>query len=187
MIQKIKDLITRKKQLILYLMFGLITTVVSLGVCYVTIRLGTVVWHDERGEPTAIVDILGSTTQWISGVLVSFLTNKKWVFTEAEHGGKATWKQLAIFSGSRVVTYFVEVVINLGVIWLLEWVGYQAFVLNLWVIKPEISARIWAKIVSSVVVVVSNYFISKLLVGISKHNSCSAFTNLTDFIIFQLI
>lgn len=164
MIQNIKNLITRKKQLILYLTFGLLTTIVSLLFCYVTVKLGTIVWHDEQGEPTAFVDILGSTTQWISGVLVAFLTNKLWVFTEAEHGGKATWKQLAIFSSSRVVTYFVEVVINLGVIWLLEWIGYQAFVLNLWVIKPEISARIWAKIISSVVVMVSNYFISKLLV-----------------------
>ena len=164
MIEKIKQWIQRNKQLILYLLFGLITTVVSLGICYLTLKLGVLVWHDENGDPTAFLDILGSTTQWISGVLVSFLTNKKWVFTEAEHGGKATWKQLTIFSGSRVVTYFVEVVINLGVIWLLEWIGYEAFVLNLAVIKPEISARVWAKIVSSIVVVISNYYISKLLV-----------------------
>ena len=164
MVQKIKNLIQRKKQLILYLVFGVITTVVSLVCCYVTIKLGTLIWHDENGDPTAFVDILGSTTQWISGVLVAFWTNKMWVFTEAEHGGKATWKQLGVFSGSRVVTYFVEVFMNLGVIWLLEALGYQAFVLNLWVIRPEISARVWAKIASSVVVMVSNYFISKLLV-----------------------
>ena len=59
------------------------------------------------------VDILGSTSQWIVGVLVAFLTNKKWVFTDAEKGTKATFKQLGIFSGARVATYFLEVFINL--------------------------------------------------------------------------
>lgn len=162
--EKLMRLIHKKKQLILYLLFGAVTTVASLFACYVTLRLGTLIWHDENGDPTAFVDILGSTSQWIVGVVVAFLTNKKWVFTEAEHGGRATLKQFGIFCGSRVGTYFVEVVINLLVIDLLYRMHYPDPALSLLGISFTLSARVWAKVVSSIVVVIANYFISKLIV-----------------------
>ena len=162
--KRLWELILRKKQLILYLVFGGVTTVVSLAACYATLQLGKLVWHDELGEPTAFVDILGSTSQWVVGVLVAFFTNKKWVFTEAEKGVKNTWKQLGIFSGARVGTYVLEVGINLGMIALFGWLGYVAPILSVFGWQFELSARVWAKVVTSVVVTFSNYFISKLVV-----------------------
>ncbi len=162
--ERIKEMIRRKKQLILYLLFGAFTTVCSLLACYITLRVGVVFWHDEQGGPTAGLDILGSASQWVVGVLVAFFTNKKWVFTEAEHGIKATWKQLGVFSGSRVFTFVLEAGINLGVIALLQALHYSSPVLGLFGLEIELSERIWAKIVSSVVVVVTNYYISKLFV-----------------------
>ncbi len=168
MIEKIKTFYQKHKEIILYLLFGVITTAVSLGVCYLTLKIGVIFIHDENGEPTELLDILGSTTQWISGVLVSFFTNKLWVFTSAEHGKKATFKQLAIFSGSRVGTYFLEVAINLATIALLDALGYTAPTLNLIIVSIVLTSRVWAKVISSIVVVVSNYFISKLLVFKNK-------------------
>ena len=162
--EKIKLFAIRKKQLILYLLFGIITTVLSLAACYLTLKLGVRVWHDENGDPTALVDVLGSTSQWIVGVLVAFFTNKKWVFTEAKHGKIPTLKQLGIFSGSRIITYFLEVAINLGFIAFLEALHYSDIVLRLFGFEIDLSVRFWAKIVSSIVIVVSNYFISKLMV-----------------------
>ncbi|MBO5203623.1 MAG: GtrA family protein [Clostridia bacterium] len=167
---KLKQFYSKHKQLVLYLVFGFITTVASLFACYATLKIGVVFFHDENGEPTELLDILGSTAQWIVGVLVAFITNKKWVFTEAEKGARSTLKQLVTFSGSRVLTYFLEVAVNLGVIALLEALGYKAFTLPLLVVDIEISTRVWAKVVSSVLVVVSNYFISKLIVFKSKKN-----------------
>ena len=168
--KKIKELILRKKQLILYLLFGIITTVFSLAACYITLKLGTKIWHDEQGDPTPFVDILGSTTQWIVGVLVAFFTNKKWVFTEAEHGVRSGFRQLLIFSGARVATYFVEVGINLGVIALLDALGYVEPTFVIFGFRVGLSSRIWAKVVSSIVVVVSNYFLSKLVVFRKKES-----------------
>ena len=162
--EKLMGLIQKKKQLILYLLFGAVTTVVSLFACYVTLRLGALVWHDENGDPTAFVDVLGSTSQWIVGVLVAFMTNKKWVFTESERGGPATLKQLGVFSGARVGTYFLEVVINLLVIDLLYRMSYPDPTFFLLGISFTLSARVWAKVVSSILVVIANYFISKLIV-----------------------
>lgn len=161
---KLKQFYSKHKQLILYLVFGFITTVASLFACYATLKIGVIFLHDENGEPTELLDILGSTAQWVVGVLVAFITNKEWVFTDAEKGVRSTVKQLVTFSGARVLTYFLEVAVNLGVIALLEALGYKAFMLPLLVVDIEISTRVWAKVVSSVLVVVSNYFISKLIV-----------------------
>ena len=155
----------KHQEFILYFLFGIITTVASLLACYLTLKFGTVIWHDEEGNPTAFVDILGSTSQWIVGVLVAFFTNKFWVFRSAEKGIRATFRQLCIFSGSRLGTYFLEVIINLGVIALLDNVfHYKPLVIPLGFMNFECNSRIWAKIVSSVVIVISNYFISKLVV-----------------------
>ena len=162
--EKIKNFYKNYKELILYLFFGVITTVVSLAACFLTLRIGVKFMHDEAGNPTELLDIIGSTSQWIVGVLVAFITNRLWVFTDAERGVKAGFKQLAVFSSSRLATYFIEVFINLGVIALFDGLGYTAPTLNLIFFSLALTSRIWAKVISSIVVIVSNYFISKLLV-----------------------
>jgi putative flippase GtrA len=162
--KKLKELIQKKKQLILYLSFGFLTTVVSLLAWYLTLKLGVKIWHDEVGAPTAFLDVLGSTTQWVTGVLFAFVTNKLWVFTEADRGIRVTMRQLAVFSGSRVLTYFLEVGINLGMIALLEALHCPVFIISVGFADFTVDARLWAKILSSVAVVISNYFISKLFV-----------------------
>lgn len=166
-----KNIYQKHKEIILYLLFGIITTLCSLGACYLTLKIGVRWLHDENGDPSKLLDVIGSTTQWISGVLVSFFTNKLFVFKNAKKGRSATLKQLAIFSGSRVGTYFLEVAVNLGVIAILELLGYSGPDINLIVIKFNLSARVWAKAISSVIVVVSNYFISKLIVFRNKKES----------------
>jgi len=150
--KKMKELIARHKQLLLYLIFGAITTVVSLGACYATLRVGVVFWHDENGDPLKTLDVLASTTQWVVGVLVAFITNKLWVFKEAPSGKRNGLQQLLVFSGSRVITYFVEVFINLGSIILLDAAGYQEF--DIFFIT--VSSRVWAKLISSIVVVTAS-------------------------------
>lgn len=171
MIEKIKKIYQKHKEIIRYMFFGIITTVVSLGFCYATLKLGVLFepLRDKAGEPTELLDIIGSITQWVSGVLVAFFTSKLWVFTDSEKGRRATLKQLATFSGARVATLFVEIVINLAVIAAFDAAGYKAPVLNLLIISLPLTSRLWAKVVSSVVVVISNYLISKLWVFKKKN------------------
>lgn len=169
--RKIKQFLIEKKHLFLYLLCGILTTAVSLLACYLSLRTATVLFHDENGAPTAIADIIGSTVQWVSGVLVAFVTNRAWVFTEAEKGREAAWRQLVLFSGARLTTYFLEVGINLCAIALLSpWIGANAPVLNLLFVQITLEARLWAKIASSVLVVIANYYISKLVVFRKKKN-----------------
>lgn len=160
MIDKIKNLYLKHKEVILYFVFGIITTVASFAAWWLTMKIGVIFWHDENGDPTAWLDAFGSTTQWIVGVLVAFFTNKKWVFVNAEHGFRVSVRQLLVFSGSRVLTYVLELVMNLGMIELFQWAGYKSFSL----IGFEIDERLWAKLITAVLVVISNYFISKLVV-----------------------
>ena len=160
----LKEQLVKRKQLILYLVFGLLTTVVSLLAWYLTLKFGVKIWSDENGEPTAFLDILGSTTQWVSGVLVSFITSKLWVFTEADRGWRVTLRQFAAFVSSRLLTYFLEVGINLGSIAGLEGLNCPSFTVEILSVSLNVDARLWAKLISSVVIVFSNYFISKLFV-----------------------
>ena len=160
--KRIRTLYEKHKELILYFSFGFITTVVSLLTCYLTIKIGVRWLHDENGDPTELLDILGSTTQWISGVIVAFVTNRLWVFADAQKGKAGP--QLLKFSSSRVATYFLEVIINLGAIALIEFLHYREFS----VFGFVFSTRVWAKLISSVIVVICNYFISKLFVFKNK-------------------
>ena len=161
---RIKAFVEKKKQLILYLLFGGLTTVVSLLAWYLTLHYGVLIWSDENGEPTAFLDVLGSTTQWVSGVLVAFITSKLWVFTEAETGWRVALRQFVMFVSSRLLTYFLEVGINLGSIAGLEALGCPSFPIYVFSQRFTIDARLWAKVISSIVIVISNYLISKLVV-----------------------
>lgn len=161
---KIKELYLKNKQVIRYFLFGIITTVVSLLACFLTLKIGVNFINDGNGQPNELLDIIASTTQWVSGVIVAFFTNKWWVFTEAEKGTKAGFKQFGVFASSRVGTYFLEVVINLLIIKVFELFGYVAITLTIFKFAIEFTSRFWAKMISAVLVVISNYYISKLLV-----------------------
>ena len=158
--------VAKHKQLILYFTFGVITTVCSLLACYLTLKIGVMIpiFRGEDGEPTELLDILGSTTQWISGVLVAFFTNKKWVFTDAPKGRSEGIKQFFVFSLSRVGTYVLEAVMNLATIRIFELCAYSTIAITVGFISINLTSRIWSKLITSVAVVIINYFLSKLIV-----------------------
>lgn len=160
----IKSFYNKHKLFIRYILFGIITTVFSLAACYLTLKLGVVFLHDDNGEPTELLDVIGSTTQWVVGVIVAFLTNKLWVFKNAKHGFLESVRQFGVFSASRVGTYVLEVVANLLLIEMFVIFGYKTITLDMLGISLALTSRFWAKLIASVFVVISNYYISKLLV-----------------------
>ena len=160
MINKLKSFYQKHKELINYFVFGIITTVLSLGAWYATITVGVLFMADESGEPTMLLDAIGSTIQWVVGVAVAFITNKKFVFVDAEKGIWITVRQLTAFTGSRVLTYFMEMFMNIGMIWVFESLGYKTFE----IFGFDITERIWAKLITAVAVVLTNYVISKIFI-----------------------
>ena len=144
---KIKELWLKYKEVILYLVFGVLTTIVSWGsYALFEMSLGTFI------TDTIILSSVANVLSWIVAVLFAFITNKLWVFESKSSKGIVVIKELGTFVGSRLLT---------GV---LEWVGVPLLMLigldqDIFGIEGML-----AKVLISVIVVILNYVLSKLLV-----------------------
>ena len=151
----------KHKEFILYFLFGIVTTVASLGAWFLTVKIGVIFWNDGHGEPTWGLNVLGSTVQWVVGVLVAFVTNKKWVFVDAAKGFWVTIRQMLAFFSSRALTYVIEIFLNLGLVALFGIPEEGILTLTVF----NLTVGVWiAKIVTTVVIVLLNYLFSKVLV-----------------------
>lgn len=68
MIGKIKELYLKYKEIINYLIFGGLTTIVSFGSYYVSARI------------MGIDEVVSNVISWILAVLFAYITNKLFVF-----------------------------------------------------------------------------------------------------------
>lgn len=157
------------RQIIRYLLFGIFTTVASLASYFLTLYLGEALLSLDTEDPEFyIVRIVAQVIQWIAGVIVAFFTNKKWVFDAGDLKGKAEFKAFVMFAGSRFLTFWVDTALTLLTVWLLQDVlSYVPFRFII-----EITSDVWAKIVANIVVVATNYIISKYIV-FRKIRNCS--------------
>lgn len=148
-------------EIINYLFFGVITTVVAMGTYFLVLYIGRQYMSDT--DPMFYyVRITAQIFNWISGVLVAFFTNRKWVFKGYEKGAKAAWNQFLGFCVSRLGTLGLDTAVTFGLVLVLLHGGYQPWKVPL--INWEISADFIAKLVASILVVITNYVISKLLI-----------------------
>jgi putative flippase GtrA len=157
----LRRLYARYSEIINYLIFGVITTVVAMGVYFLIIYIGK--RHMSDTDPMFYyVRLTAQIFNWISGVLVAFFTNRKWVFKGYEKGVKAAWHQFLGFCVSRLGTLGLDTAVTFGLVLLLLNKGYESWKVPL--VGWEISADFIAKLVASVIVVIVNYIISKLLI-----------------------
>jgi len=150
----------KHREIIAYLVFGVITTAVSMGVYFLILAaaeyLGGI--SPEAAEFNA-VRLVAQVLQWIAGVLVAFFTNKKWVFNAGGTSANETARELGAFALGRVGTLGLDTLLTFGTVWILNAFNYVPFKFIL-----TFTADLWSKIVASVVVIISNYVISKFLV-----------------------
>lgn len=124
----------RYRELILYCVFGFATFLVSMATY----------WLCERG--LGLNALIANVVSWIFAVLFAFFTNRRWVFDGGSGATKGLWAQMASFFGGRLFTLAVEeLILAVFVTWL----------------KLD---GLLVKLVAQVVVIVLNYFISKLWV-----------------------
>ena len=106
MIEKLKALWTKYREVLMYLIFGVMTTVVGWGVYYAVLLGGRGIFGIPAGETTSAryfaLYTAAQIIQWVCAVLFAFFTNRAWVFTEADKS-TSVWKQLLPFAGGRVV------------------------------------------------------------------------------------
>ena len=99
--QKIKGLYLKYKEIINYLVFGVLTTVVSLGVKY--LLLFTILDAANAFELQLSVII-----SWLAACIFAYITNRLWVF---ESKSKEIIKEMAKFFTSRLATLGLEMLI----------------------------------------------------------------------------
>ena len=153
----------RLSEIASYLLFGVLTTAVAMLTYFGVLWFGEGVlsMHPSASEFYS-VRLAAELLQWVVAVLFAFFTNKRWVFKNADNEA-STAKQLAIFAGGRLLTLGLDTALTLGTVWILQTVGYETATLSLIITLP-LSADFVAKMVASVFVVISNYFISKIFV-----------------------
>lgn len=136
--EKIRILLHKHQDILVYLVFGVLTTAVNYLVylpCYNLAHL-----------PSAVSNIVA----WIAAVAFAYVTNKTFVFRSLDWSIQTLLPELAKFLGTRLGSGVLET----GILFL--FVDVFAMNGNLW------------KLVTSILVVVLNYIGSKLLVFRSK-------------------
>ena len=134
MIQKIKQLLVKYWEVLTYLFFGVLTTVVNYLI-YLPV-------YNLLGLSAAVSNAIA----WVVAVAFAYLTNKPFVFKSHDWSAKTVVPELTKFVGTRVASGGMES----AIIWIaVDLLGGNG---NIW------------KLVTSVLVVILNYVGSKLLV-----------------------
>ncbi len=137
----------KNKSVLLYLFFGGLTTLVSI----LTFWLAELFIRPDFnvsifGSMYSAKVVLSNAISWICAVLFAFFTNRIWVFYSPTDSWTGFFKQMTAFFGGRFATFLLETAI------LVVFVSILNF------------NEMLMKIIAQLVVLVSNYVISKLIV-----------------------
>ena len=131
---KIKELLNRYRDLILYGFFGVCTTLVNMAVYWLC------------AHPLGMAVLPSTIIAWFMAVLFAYLTNRKWVFHSETSTRQELWKEIVSFYSCRIATGVVD--------WVLMFVFVDLLHMNDMVIK----------VLANVIVIVLNYIASKLVI-----------------------
>lgn len=158
-----KKLWEKYREIIVYIIVGLLTTIVAYGVRFAVLYPVAAAMSLDLGNNgdyrVAVLRTVAISLGWVAGVIFAYFTNKKWVFRDTVSGKSEVAKQFGKFVASRLGTYFVEWGIGVLVPMLLIACGFKAFHFII-----DIDPDMIATLVSIVVVTALNYILSKLLV-----------------------
>ena len=163
---KLIQLYKQHKEVVLYLIFGVLTTFVGWAVYFAVLIPGKLLFGIPVDDTTSARYLALYTSAqilpWVLAVLFAFFTNRKFVFEGAEQNGRVL-RQLAVFSGGRVATFFVDYLVTLFGGQCLSWI-FPALSSVVFLSREWNLNEILAKVLAAVIVIVANYFVSKLLV-----------------------
>ncbi len=133
--EKIKELYSKNKELVNYVIFGGLTTLVNFICYFISTKLFSV---DE---------VISNGIAWFVSVLFAYITNKIFVFESEKSGFKEIAIEMTTFFLSRV---FSGICCDVGTFALMV----KVFNIN----------DVIAKIVTQIMVIVMNYVLSKLVI-----------------------
>ncbi len=139
--EKLKALFNKYREVITYVFFGGVTTLVNMVVLEIFARLGCPTW-------------LANAIAWVAAVLTAYFTNRRWVFA-SRTTGRAAVREFASFIAARLGTFALdEIIMVVGV----DVLGPALFssVPQLW--------RQAVKLFANILVMTLNYIFSKLFI-----------------------
>ena len=163
----------KHKEVILYIIFGVLTTFVGWAVYFGTLSLLKLAFGLAADVTTGglyfALYTVAQVLHWIAAVLFAFFTNRKWVFTDADKN-VSVFRQLVIFASGRLATFGADFLVTyfgtMALVALIPAWNSVAFMGVDWNLN-----EIGAKLAAAVIVLVSNYFFSKLFVFKKKKDS----------------
>lgn len=130
----VKEMLEKYKHLVMYAVFGVLTTVINLACYYFSYQI------------CGISNVLSTGIAWLFAVAFAFVTNKRWVFDSKSFDIRTLLYEIPAFIGARVATGLLDVLIMYVSV---DCLGYNA---TLW------------KLISNIIVIVINYVASKLFI-----------------------
>lgn len=144
----IKKLFLKYKELISYVFFGVLATIVSI----LSFKLFDVLLGPE-------LYLLSNVISWIITVIFAYFTNKIWVFESKSWKADVLVKEIVGFFGARVFSLVVE---EAGLWLMIDQMDMGGISWD--ILTFSISGNMIAKIIMQVVVVILNYVFSKLII-----------------------
>lgn len=149
---KIKELFVKYKELIVYVVFGVLTTVVNFAVFWIFSKI--------LGEDLYLVN---NAVAWIVSVIFAYVTNKLWVFESKSWAMKLVVKEVVEFVAARLFSFAVE---EGGLLLFVNVLGFDKY--SITILGFAITGQLIAKVVLAVIVVILNYFFSKFVIFAKK-------------------
>lgn len=146
--QKLKDLIRKYYEQLAYLFFGGLATVLN----FVILNIFQAAFGLEFAAG------VGNVLNNAICILFAYWTNRTFVFLSKSHGA-AAWREFTKFVGCRIFTAVLDQ--------LIMWSGVSLLGPMITFVSPQLWANI-VKLFSQVVVIVSNYVFSKILIFTKK-------------------
>ncbi len=157
-----KKLFTKYKEIITYIFFGVLSTIVSWGSYILLIKLFDSFDATSKDAKVFVANCLS----WLCAVVFAFVTNKLWVFESKSWSPAVCLKEIGSFFSSRIATGVVEIV-GVPVLSKLGTDDVCFAILKKTPLKSVdflFSDGFYSKILISVVVIILNYIFSKLFV-----------------------
>ena len=128
------DLFRKYRSLILYAVFGALTTLVNMASYWLCFNV------------LGIPNVPSTAIAWVLAVCFAFITNKLWVFDSPSFDMKIMAHEVPSFFGARLATGLLDVLVMYLAVDVMKW-----------------NSTLW-KLISNVIVIVLNYIASKLVI-----------------------
>lgn len=142
-----------KKEIISYLVFGVLTTAISV----ISFWLFGIVFGEQNY-------LINNILRWVIAVAFAFVTNKLWVFSSKDWSVKVLKTELTGFLLARNFSLLLE---EAGLFLLIDILYLSKY--NIDILNYKLTGELISKLIMQFIVIAVNYILSKLVIFKKKN------------------